>query len=453
MHISTMEKAGLRWPLACLFIFLLITASAAAQQRIVLSSENDPPVDKAAKTVIIDKVTEALNEIYVFPDKAKAMETLVRKNLEAGKYKSITSLALFTQQLTQDLRSVCHDRHLAVMPFVPPPAGEQGPSGDGGRDRADPRYQNYGFRKLEILPGNIGYLDLRMFADAGAAGDTAVAAMNFLAHCDAVIFDLRRNGGGSPSMIQLITSYFFEEPVHLNSFYVRKTDEMQQFWTQSRVEGPRMIDTPIYVLTSSFTFSGAEEFTYNLKNLERAVIIGETTGGGAHPVDFHRFPEAKVAMALPFGRAINPITGTNWEGTGIDPHIAVPADQALDVAQMEALKKLLESNQNKGRKAQIQWALAGFEAKCNPIKLEDSDLDAFVGKYGPRTIRLKEGVLHYQREGRNAFALVPMGRDLFMLKELDSFRIQFERDESGEVTRIVGLYDNGQQDANERTKS
>jgi len=126
-------------------------------------------------------------------------------------------------------------------------------------------------------------------------------------------------------VIQLISSYFFADPTHLNSFYIRHEDTVEQFWTQAYVEGPRMTDVDLYVLTSSYTFSGAEEFSYNMKNLKRATIIGETTGGGAHPVDTHIWPKLNFGMRVPFGRAINPITGTNWEGTGVEPDIKAPA--------------------------------------------------------------------------------------------------------------------------------
>lgn len=181
------------------------------------------------------------------------------------------------------------------------------------------------------------HLKLRCFADAGAAGATAIAAMNFLGGSDALIFDLRANGGGTPSMISSCSSYLFE-PTHLNSFYIRKEDETKQFWTQAYVPGPRLAKVPVFVLTSSRTFSGAEEFSYNLKNTKRGTIVGETTGGGAHPVRGYKVEGYDVTVAVPFGRAINPISGTNWEGKGVEPDIAVPADQALDVAYAKAAR-------------------------------------------------------------------------------------------------------------------
>jgi hypothetical protein len=414
------------------------------------------PIDNTTKAAIIDSVTTALNEVYIFADKAAEMDRHVRARLQDGAYREIESPVEFTNQLTQDLRSICQDRHLGVRAEPPQPPEESELSDEQQRARylARARASNYQFEKLEILPGNIGYLKFDAFMGAEDAGATAVAALNFLAHVDALIIDLRENGGGNPSMIQLITSYFFAEPTHLNSFYIRKSDETKQFWTQAHVTGPRLTEVPIWVLTSQYTFSGAEEFTYNLKNLERATIVGETTGGGAHPVEGHYFDfgEFVVTMSLPYGRAVNPVTGTNWEGTGVEPHIQTPADQALVTAQLEALKTLAEQETDGEMGQLIAWARRGLEVQLNPVVLSESELTQYTGSFGPRRIWREDGVLWYQREDRPRYQLVPMGDDQFMLLDLDYFRLRFERGDDGKVARVVGLYDNGYQDMHEKTE-
>ena len=420
-------------------------------QRRIMADEGEK-VDHKTQAAIIDTVTRALNDIYVFPDVAKEMEKQVRKNYKSRKYKDVTSLFDFTMELTNDLRSVSQDRHLTVLVL---------PDGPGDQTRRSPeeeqrlqlerlRRDNFGFKKIELLQGNIGYVDFRYFAEADFAGATAVAAMNFLSNADALIFDMRQNGGGNPSMIQLISSYLFEESVHLNSFYVRRTDEIQQFWTQANVQGPKMTDIPVYVLTSSFTFSGAEEFTYNLKNMKRATIIGETTGGGAHPVNRHTYENLGIALNLPFGRAINPITGTNWEGVGVEPDIKVPADEALIVARIEATKQLTEYTQDEMLKRQYEWSLTGLEAERNPVHLSNDALEVYAGTYGPRKIWVEDGSLYYQREDRPKSRLTPMGNDTFFLEGLDFFRIKFNKDESGKTTELIGLYNDGRSDKNKR---
>lgn len=435
-------------------VFVALVGSTAQAQRRVVVGSDERTVDAAARAGIVEAVTDALNEVYVFPEKAADMDELVSLKLKEGAYDHITSLMAFTDQLTRDLLSICKDKHLRVMPAsaISDDEGQkQSPDEQRAQRLAEQRYQNFGFQKIERLDGNIGYIDLRMFADASEAGETAIAALNFLANCDALIFDLRQNGGGSPSMIQLISSYLFDDVQHLNSFYIRKSDKTRQFWTQAQVRGPKLTDLPVFVLTSSRTFSAAEEFTYNLKNMERATIVGETTGGGAHPVEFRRFDEYDVEMSLPYGRAINPITQTNWEGTGIAPHIKVPAGEALDAARLEAMKILVDTTTDEGKRKQLEWAMKTLDAARNPVVLSESKLKPYVGVFGPRTIRMEKGSLFYSRDDRPAFELLPMGADLFGLKGLDYFRIQFVRDSSGKVNKLVGLYDNGFTDTSERS--
>jgi hypothetical protein len=254
-------------------------------------------------------------------------------------------------------------------------------------------------------------------------------------------------------MIQLISSYFFDEPKHLNSFYLRYEDTIEQYWTQAYVAGPRMSKADLYILTSSYTFSGAEEFTYNMKNMERATIIGETTGGGAHPVSEMGFPTLNIGMRVPFGRAINPVSGTNWEGTGVTPDIEVPSDQALMVARLEAMKKLLEKSPPEDRKNVLEWNIASLYADIHPVTVDESILKSYVGVYGPRTITFENGDLYYQRQDRPKYKMIPMADDLFMFKDLDYFRIKVITDSDGNATELRGLYDNGYTDTSPRDAS
>jgi peptidase S41-like protein len=298
-------------------------------------------IDAATRTRVIDGAIANLNEFYVFPETAKKMEEAVRARQKKGEYDSVTDGDAFAKMLTDNFREVSHDKHLRVN-FSPAPMPDRhdGPTDAQSlaRYRKDMERMNCGFDKVEILPGNVGYLKFDMFADPDICGPTAVAAMNFLANVDAIIFDLRENGGGEPRMIALISTYLFSEPTHLNDLWERKTGATEQYWTLPYVPGKRLDGKPAYVLTAKRTFSGAEEFSYNLKNLKRATLIGETTGGGAHPVSAHRLDE-HFMIGVPFARAINPISKTNWEGTGVEPDVKVPANDALATAQKLAAEK------------------------------------------------------------------------------------------------------------------
>jgi len=253
-------------------------------------------------------------------------------------------------------------------------------------------------------------------------------------------------------MIQLISSYFFDEPVHLNDFYIRDEDKTQQFWSHAYVEGPRMNDVDLYVLTGPRTFSGAEEFTYDMKNLERATIIGETTGGGAHPVRLVAFPDLRVSMSLPFGRAVNPVTGTNWERTGVEPHIEVPEAEALRVAHMEALKKLAEKATDEEKRRGLEWDLKMLSGKINPVELDAGAAVKYVGVYGPRTLTYENGELYYQREERPRLKAIPVSQDIFIFDEYDFFMLQVEMDEHGNATALIGIYRDGHTDRSPKTQ-
>ena len=304
-------------------------------------SDLDFKIDAATRTRVIDGAIAKLSEFYVFPEAAKKMEDSIRARQKRGDYDLVTDGDAFAKMLTENFQEVSHDKHLRVD-FSPAPMPEipSGPDpGAVAQYRKQMERMNCGFDKAEILSGNVGYLKFDMFADPEVCGPTAVAAMSFLANVDAIIIDLRENGGGDPKMIALVSTYLFSKPTHLNDLWERKSDTTQQYWTLPYVPGKRLDDKPAYVLTSGRTFSGAEEFCYNLKNLKRATLVGETTGGGAHPVAGHRIND-HFMIGVPFARAINPISKTNWEGTGVEPDVKVPAVDALATAQKLALEKL-----------------------------------------------------------------------------------------------------------------
>ena len=340
-------------------IFLFASASFAQAQ---MPDQPDMAVDAPTRSAIIDNAIKLLNESYIFPETAAKMEKALRDHQANKDYDGITSSAKFATTLTEHLQAISHDKHLRVRYIaetVPPENATHEPSPEEiAHFRQMVRETNCGFERAERLPGNIGYLDLRGFNPAEFCADTATAAMNFLSNSDALIIDIRHNGGGDPAMVALITSYLYDgEPVHLNDLYFRTDNSTHQWWTLPYVPGKRLGQArPVYVLTSNRTFSAAEEFTYNLKNLKRATIVGEVTGGGANPGGMRRLSD-HFAVFIPTGRAINPITKTNWEGTGVKPDVEVPADNALKVAQISALKKVLETADNPVRKAAINREL------------------------------------------------------------------------------------------------
>lgn len=295
--------------------------------------EDHSPLDVEEKRATIERLINELNSKYVFPEVAEKMSASLQESLDQNAYEDVTEPGQFASMLTDQLLEICKDKHLRVRSGRP-----RAPSTTPGRRLVD----NHGFVKAEML-GSVGYLKFNYFSGDQAAEKTAAAAMNFLANSEAIIFDLRNNGGGSVEMIAFLSGYLFDESVHLNSFYNRPSDTTSESWSRDDVPGDRFGNTkPVFVLTSDYTFSGAEEFSYNLKHLKRATLVGETTGGGAHPVRPVRLGK-RFHMSMPFARAINPITNTNWEGVGVEPHVKVDAEDALDKAVELANKAIAES--------------------------------------------------------------------------------------------------------------
>lgn len=304
-------------------------------------------ITTAERQQTIEATLNLLNDEYVFSDVAKRMESHVRTQMRT--YDAIIDGHALARQLTHDLRTISHDKHLSVSYY---PAGvpedqlwkiNQTPVEEQARKAFMQKgllHENFGILDVSVLKGNLGYFNVKYLAPPEFAGESYAAALNYLAQTDALIIDLRQcRGAISEHAIPFLCSYFFDEPTHLNDFYWRNGNRTIQSWTYAQVPGRRYSNKPIYVLTSRQTFSGAEELAYDLKNLKRATIVGDTTGGGANPGGTLRINN-RFAAFVPNGRAINPITKTNWEGTGVAPDSIVLATRALYKAQLIAFRQL-----------------------------------------------------------------------------------------------------------------
>jgi retinol-binding protein 3 len=389
------------------------------------------------QAVVLDIAQLAL-EKYVYPDVGAELAKSIRAKLERGGYDGIIEASELAWTLTEDLRALSKDQHWSVIhdpqratEYIDPETEDD--KAQLARWLEQSRRGNFGFEKVEHLKGNIGYIDLREFVPSEHAGETAIAAMGFVANCDAL---------GYPSMIQLITSYLLDpEPKHINTFYYRPTDNYQQFWTFPHVPGRRLPDVPVYVLTSHATGSGAEEFTYNLKHMERATIVGEATAGAAHPVTLEVVQE-HFQVRLPYGRPINPITKGDWEGTGVEPHIAVPQEEALKTAHLHALAQLAEKCEDDQQKHDLAWEAEIVESVYAPVNVGEATLARYAGHYGKRSFVVEDGVLMYVHEAdRVAWKLEPLTETRFRLDE--DLKFEFILDERGIASTVLVSYRDG----------
>ena len=302
-------------------------------------------IDSTTHTELVRSLSEKLKACYIFPDIAEEICTRLQKHHADGEYADITDGEFLAFALTMHLQEVNHDEHLWVRWHPEPLPDDDRPLRYNpewvAERQQEARLGNYGLHKVERLPGNVGYLDIHYFHRPAWGGDTAVAAMSFLANVNALIIDLRKCTGGYPGMVALISSYLFgEESVHLGSIYWREEDVTQQYWTLPYVPGKRFADKPVYVLTSKTTFSAGEGFAYDMRSRQRATLIGEKTDGGAHPGASYRL-HSHFEVFIPVGRAINPVSEANWEGSGVTPDVLVPQEQAFKVAYNMALQSVI----------------------------------------------------------------------------------------------------------------
>ncbi len=298
-------------------------------------------IDAQTPARIVDAIAKALNASYVYPALAKKMEQAIRQHLEHGDFKAIATGPDLASALTHQLQEVSHDRHVRVewLPQTPPQGNGEPSDEDKARMKEQLDRMNCGFVKTERLDGNIGYMKFDVFAPVEVCGAKATEAFAALGDVDAVIFDLRDNGGGTPEMVTYVESYLFAKRTHLNDIYWRDDNKTTPSWTNPKVPGKKLATQPVYVLTAARTFSGAEAFCYDLQNAKRATIVGEVTRGGAHPS--RQMPlDDHFMINVPFARVINTVTKTDWEGKGVQPDVKVPASQALDKAKQLAADKL-----------------------------------------------------------------------------------------------------------------
>jgi C-terminal processing protease CtpA/Prc len=309
-------------------------------------------MDDLSQIQILNDLKREISEQYILEKKIPDILASLGSLSSPDMLHQLSSEQDFSEAIDEKLKKF--DKHFSFK-WSNPKKVNKSLSSESYWDKLERK--NSGFNKVEILAGNEGYIDFWGFDKVNDKSEQRVAnVMSFVADTDAIIFDLRNNGGGHPEMVQLLSSYLFKKRTFLNSIYWRYSDETDEFWTFRNVKGKKLPNVPVYILTSNDTFSAAEEFTYDLQSLNRATVVGETTGGGAHPMRFIDFGDGFIA-GIPYGKAINPITKTNWEWIGVTPDLKTPKESAFDLAYQTALKKLLKTELSNAKKNEIDIKL------------------------------------------------------------------------------------------------
>ena len=389
-------------------IKLFIIAIAVHLATPILDAQKQ--LTKSVKAEVVNNLARSLLDNYIFADKAQNMKNLIRKNLAAGLYDNITYPEEFAYNLTKDLHSVYKDLHLSVRfnPRLEKRLSDTSDKSNTEQTKAieEAKSQNFGFKKAEMINGNFGYIDFDRFYDLNENSRAKVESVfTSLSSSEALIFDLRNNGGGSPDMVKYICSFLFNKPTHINDLYERRTNKTQSYWTEPLKGSEFFSGIPVYVLISERTFSGAEEFAYDLQVLHRALLIGETTGGGAHPVSPQLITNGFIGF-IPFARAVNPVTKTNWEGIGVMPDIKIAADSALDAAVLAYYDFEIASLKDTNKLKTIQWSRTLLNAKIHPYNVDTLTLKSYTGKFGNETFTYSNRELYMKAKNGKTSRLV-----------------------------------------------
>jgi len=400
---------------------------------------------------VVDSLGKAMVNYYVFPEKGIKICQHLISNYKKGLYNKITNPEELSNRLVRDIGDVVTDRHIG-MRFMPdeghdvpqPTLTDAEKQTDSLRELRIEQQDNFKFTELKILPGNIGYLKFNAFThNIQAAKPTIAAALTFLSHSSALIIDLRHNGGGNVDMVSQLESYFFKQKTRMNSIVDRTSKDTIISYADPEKTGGFSLEMPVYILNSKRTFSGAEDFSYGMQGSKRAVIIGDTTGGGAHPVRPFSLGNGFTVL-MPFARSLSPYTHTDWEGTGVYPDVAVPAADALEKALQVIYTKQLVATTDAHEQSAIKWQIDKLHARYHKMAVNSKLLAQYAGNYDNGYIELfvKDGSLFCRGKNRNNYTseLIPITSSVFTWWDDTDLEIEFIKDENGSYTafKILG---------------
>lgn len=382
----------------------------------------------AERTTALAAIKAQVEKSYVFPEKRTAIVDRLSQAQQAGRYE-LDDPAQLAERITDDLREASHDRHLYLLYQPDRYAAVMRPAGSADDETAFVRRQaihdHHGLAEQRILSGNIRYLRITGFEwvtdETGAAYDDA---MRFLKDGDAVIIDLRGNGGGSGAATQYLISHFLPADTLMLTF-LRGSDVPAQSRSLQHLPAGRMVGKPLYVLIDGGVGSAAEEVAYNVQQFKLGELVGATTAGAANNNPF--YPIAPGFMfSVSEGRPVHAVSNTNWEGVGVAPSVEAAPAQALEVAQSLALTRLAKApTVTPDQRAEYAWARVGVETRLHPVSLTAKQLQAMAGRFGEITVALRDGALWMTRADRPARHLVPMTADgLFAIEGNDMLRVR-----------------------------
>jgi len=429
------------------------TASKDPENAIVDSSSLSPLRYQEFKpTEVIGRLTDVIVENFFDEAVARRSADRVAEHLSKGDYDDMSAAAL-ARLLTEHLVDVSNDSHYRIIfdpeqfDFLSSVGRAEFAENPEVRARKA-KATNFGFTKLAILPGNIGYLQLDGFNGEPKAVEKAYAAMMYLEDCEELIIDLRDNGGGEYEVEEALVSYFFpaEPKIHLNNYYFRDESRNMDNWTRDDLPGKRLLDQHVFVVTSESTYSAAESLAYRLKVHDRATIVGEPTSGGANWVNYFPLVQGFVAK-VPVGQDVDAITGTSWDGVGLEPDVPCAATEAIDRAHILALERRLIDCDDSER-SDLQYLHDRKRAKVLPATISHERKTAMAGEYGNAKVAVLDDSLSLQVAGISErwMKLYPLTEEIFMVDKTedarDDFRVTFGGSENTS-NHVQLMFDDG----------
>ena len=394
---------------------------------------------------LIDSINLSLKNNYVFPEKAhhiaKHLKAQVKMKAYASFLKDPKKLAI---QIQTDIYKAHRDPHMVVEYDPAWPGHRPGYTGPSEEETIQftkfVKDNNFMFKKVELLPGNIGYFPLNIFVEHVKEAKPIIAsALGFLANSSAIIIDLRENTGGEPEMVSQLESYFFKEKTRMNAIINRSTNDTTFYYADPAKTDGLTLSMPVYILTSKKTFSGGEDFSYGMQQAKRAIIIGEITGGGAHPTKPFSVGQGFLVQ-IPFARSLNPVTKTDWEGTGVIPDFKVEAAKALIKAQELIFRERQATAKTEEAKQKIEYLINALHVNQDLGTLPLDQFDKFVGAYGPLVI-YREGNKLFCNFSNNISELAHISKNLFVLD--GNAQIEFIKDTIGVYSKARLLVSQG----------
>lgn len=394
-------------------------------------SQNNLIHNKDTNKEIIDSVLSCFNKHYVSQDVATSIDSSIREKYNKGEYTQFENVDALINQLWDDLLKITNDRHIGIRYIEKPNIDSKESHSLFLENKKIKSRNNFNIKAVECLPGNVGYLRIDGFEDPVYAGEKLTSAINFIDDCEAVILDLRYNGGGEEKMVRFLSSYFLTDPTLLNTRFFPRNDSMVQSWTNSYVPGKKLINKKVYILVSNYTSSAAEAFTSIMKNYNRATIVGEKTKGAAHWVEYFFYPSQKIEVKMPVAYPINPVTKTNWEKIGVTPHFKIPEYEALKKAYELALEKLQEECQDSLIISELEWYKMMSMKRSETILNEN--FEDYNGQYEYIEIRIKDNHLFWVQGEMDKFVLLPISKDHFVFSDSDDHIVRFIRNKKNIV--------------------